>query len=225
MLFLSRGGMGGLMSVRGTLPWWLSGGATGAYGVYRARGAASYDASLIELSGGGAANLTVGSPPSWGTAEGWRQSAVKFNAQTYLNGGPFTVYWFGSIGDTTVTPYLIDNPIGWEGGLMIHGFSDSTGSVYAGANQQSTSRFGPYVLPGGILTNRVYCYVKLADNSQAFYVDGSQISGSPKAGTAYSVTSFSFWTGNAASCKAFSVYRAAHNAGTVLAMANAMLLL
>jgi hypothetical protein len=52
--------------------WWEAGGATGAVAVYQPKGAASYAASLTDLSGNGNdATEVMETPPTWATGTGW----------------------------------------------------------------------------------------------------------------------------------------------------------
>lgn len=54
-------------------PWWLSGGipAANCIAAYQAKGAATYAASKVNLTGNAAYDLTVGSAPAFDTAVGW----------------------------------------------------------------------------------------------------------------------------------------------------------
>ena len=62
--------------------WWEAGGATGCIQALQAKGAASYAASLLDLSGNGN-NATEGVAPTWNTSTGW-----SFNGTTqYLKSG------------------------------------------------------------------------------------------------------------------------------------------
>lgn len=62
--------------------WWLSGGINPANCVaaYQAKGAASYEASKINLANPGTYSLTVnsGKDPSWNTNTGWTSDATKY---------------------------------------------------------------------------------------------------------------------------------------------------
>lgn len=71
------------------LNWWQAGGATGCVGAWRAKGAATYESSKIDLSGS-ENNLTEGSAPSWSASIGWSFDGVS----QYLKTGivPFSDY-------------------------------------------------------------------------------------------------------------------------------------
>lgn len=62
--------------------WWEAGGASGALQILQPKGAPSYAASLLDLSGNGN-NASEGSAPAWDAVNGWQ-----FNGTTnYLNSG------------------------------------------------------------------------------------------------------------------------------------------
>ena len=62
--------------------WWEAGGASGAVAVYQPKGAASYAASLTDLSGN-ENDASEGTAPDWDADNGW-----KFNgSDDYLDTG------------------------------------------------------------------------------------------------------------------------------------------
>lgn len=191
--------------------WWLAGGVD-PYAAYRAiatagspypGGPANYAASLVELSGGGAADLFVALPPGWAAATGWNTEAW-FDEQAYLNGGAFTMMWrgVGAVG----LGYIVGGVLGWDG-LLFHLWNDPPPVIYGGAN--TTNPIGNRFHIGMPAGDFVLTYVKHADDSQSLYVNGVEDPTSPKAGTAYTVNTFGFNTSIGGSCGAFWLARAA----------------
>lgn len=77
--------------------WWLAGGAPAPVAVYQPMGAASQDASYVNLANPGTYDAAPGTAPSWDAAAGWT-----FNGTTqYLETGTMSPW------DTTFNAALI----------------------------------------------------------------------------------------------------------------------
>lgn len=67
--------LGGARKAAGPPGWWLAGGASGCVAAYQPKGAASYAASKLDLSGNGN-NASEGSAPTWDAVNGWTFDGV-----------------------------------------------------------------------------------------------------------------------------------------------------
>ena len=67
-----------------TPSWWEAGGATGAVGVWQAKGVGSYATSRVDMSGNGNDLIEGSDPIPWSSADGWQFIAANSD---YLNSG------------------------------------------------------------------------------------------------------------------------------------------
>jgi hypothetical protein len=132
--------------------WWEAGGATGAVAVYQPKGAASYEASLVNLANPGTYDATTPQPPTWDVVSGWKRVA----GQGYIDTGvvPTTSAWafIFRFSDYVNKVYsyigLSANPR-----YMAVGLTDSAGNHSLYNSLYNTNK----VTVAGVNTNGVYC--------------------------------------------------------------------
>ncbi len=198
--------------------WWETGGyGTSFVAAWTAKDAASLANSYVDRTGN--SNHLTGATPTWDAAIGWT-SSVHFNDLALMSGGAFTAFWRGKIVSTDEL-YIWHNP----GGAYVRlvGRPYPPAALYIGANTDNTPRFVYTTIAQN--TDLSIIYQKRADHSQRLWISGSEIAGSPKAGTAYSNNNVSLATNSGGMCAAAGIALAELSEAAVLAIESALMAL
>lgn len=200
--------------------WWEAGGATGTVQVLQPKGAASYAASLLDLSGNGN-NASEGAAPTWDTVDGWTFSGTP--ADTFLDTGivPASgwtmVVRFSNGGVTTGTMIVAGLGSGTPSRFFLDTCEDTTNHVYGA---------------GGftVVANRITSGV-MAIAGQQGYLDGVA-DGAAASGSGWTTTRSVYIGGNnngglrnatyAGNVQAIAIYDNTLDAATVAAVSAAM---
>lgn len=143
----------------------------GAYAAWMPKWADDAIAAKEDLTGN-SRHLT-GASPTWDSEYGFYSYAC-FTKSADLSA--FTVLWYGRLSASPVNCWHAGSA--WNG-MVMHTYTD--GNLYAGCNADITPRF---TVSTAMSTDVVIFFQKKSDLSQRLLINNSEVSGSPKSGTA-----------------------------------------
>lgn len=210
--------------------WWEAGGATGCVAAYAAKGAASYEASKVNLVSPGTYDLTevsTGASPSWSAAWGWHTLIGKvFDTGIFPEIGTWTVIC--SVANCANPPPLFSAVFGATGGVT----GDAKFLLFAlqtyhgGAGPRYYAPYGTTVLEPFISSSAVYAIA-----GQTAYKNGvfaTALTGTPTMANlsliigAYQEPNSEYYYRFYANICALSVYNTTLSAAQVAAVSAAM---